>query len=165
VPSGDILIHAGDLTSHGKKNQVQDFADWFRSQPHKHKVVIPGNHDWYAEQSARECEALFHGVNYAIHGCIQVAGFKIGMFAFQPRFFGWAFNVDRNSPKMEFLWSRIDNDCDIIVSHGPPQGLCDLTPRGERVGCEVMYKKLKQIEKLKLVVCGHIHEGYGEIDW
>ena len=45
VPDGDILIHAGDLTNVGKAMEIAEAGEWLRSLPHKHKVVIAGNHE------------------------------------------------------------------------------------------------------------------------
>jgi hypothetical protein len=42
VPDGDILLHAGDFTTRGPMQQVEDFNVWLGSLPHKHKVVIAG---------------------------------------------------------------------------------------------------------------------------
>jgi len=47
VPSGDLLIHAGDFTFYSKPPSiVSDFNAWLGSLPHRHKVVIPGNHEF-----------------------------------------------------------------------------------------------------------------------
>mmetsp|Transcript_27165 Transcript_27165/g.47397 ORF Transcript_27165/g.47397 Transcript_27165/m.47397 type:complete len:276 (+) Transcript_27165:41-868(+) len=45
VPAGDVLIHAGDWTHFGKLRDVTDFNEWLGEQPHKHKIVINGNHE------------------------------------------------------------------------------------------------------------------------
>jgi hypothetical protein len=45
IPEGDVLIHAGDFTSTGKEHEVAQFNAWLGSLPHKHKIVIAGNHD------------------------------------------------------------------------------------------------------------------------
>ena len=45
IPDGDILIHAGDITRRGYLAELKDFNDWLLSLPHKHKVVIAGNHE------------------------------------------------------------------------------------------------------------------------
>ena len=45
VPNGDILIHAGDFTEHGKIGNVEGFDRWLGSLPHKHKIVVAGNHE------------------------------------------------------------------------------------------------------------------------
>lgn len=45
LPNRDILIHAGDLTQSGSLHELQKTVDWLRSQPHKTRIVITGNHD------------------------------------------------------------------------------------------------------------------------
>ncbi|RMZ89803.1 hypothetical protein DV736_g2978, partial [Chaetothyriales sp. CBS 134916] len=45
LPEGDILIHAGDLTENGSFNEIQAQLRWLSQQPHRHKIVIAGNHD------------------------------------------------------------------------------------------------------------------------
>eukprot|EP01102_Stenamoeba_stenopodia_P005166 TRINITY_DN1567_c0_g1_i3.p1 TRINITY_DN1567_c0_g1~~TRINITY_DN1567_c0_g1_i3.p1 ORF type:complete len:417 (+),score=104.53 TRINITY_DN1567_c0_g1_i3:304-1554(+) len=53
LPDGDILIHTGDFTVSGQAGEVKDFIQFLDTVPHKHKVVIAGNHDiclepeWY----------------------------------------------------------------------------------------------------------------------
>ena len=47
IPEGDILIHAGDITESGTKRELKSFFEWFKNQPHKHKICIAGNHDFY----------------------------------------------------------------------------------------------------------------------
>src|SRR5947207_7376992 len=43
--NADILIHAGDLTNRGTKEELEDAIDWLASLPFKHKILIAGNHD------------------------------------------------------------------------------------------------------------------------
>jgi len=45
IPEGDILIHLGDVTNKGSLQGVQSFAKWFSQHPHRHKIIIDGNHD------------------------------------------------------------------------------------------------------------------------
>ena len=44
IPSGDILIHAGDFTSIGKIDEVQKFSEFLKTldDKFKYKVVIAG---------------------------------------------------------------------------------------------------------------------------
>ena len=51
LPSGDVLIHAGDLTGHGTEKETQAFFRWFGMQPFDHKICIAGNHDTYMESA------------------------------------------------------------------------------------------------------------------
>ncbi|XP_044763145.1 UPF0046 protein C25E10.12 [Coccinella septempunctata] len=45
VPHGDVYIHAGDFTRCGQKDEVIQFSTWLGTLPHKHKIVIAGNHE------------------------------------------------------------------------------------------------------------------------
>lgn len=52
LPPGDILVHAGDLTTHGTFDEVQAQLRWLSSQPHTHKIVIAGNHDIVLDEAS-----------------------------------------------------------------------------------------------------------------
>lgn len=45
VPEGDIFIHAGDFSACGSLNEIIEFNEWLGELPHKHKLVIAGNHE------------------------------------------------------------------------------------------------------------------------
>jgi len=45
VPEGDVFIHAGDFTRCGALSEVKEFNNWLGKLPHKHKIVIAGNHE------------------------------------------------------------------------------------------------------------------------
>lgn len=45
VPRGDVFIHAGDFTRCGALNEIREFNSWLGKLPHKHKIVIAGNHE------------------------------------------------------------------------------------------------------------------------
>jgi 3',5'-cyclic AMP phosphodiesterase CpdA len=50
APSGDLLIHAGDFTVHSKPSIGFEFNGWLGSLPHRHKLIIPGNHEYRFEE-------------------------------------------------------------------------------------------------------------------
>ncbi|XP_050300876.1 UPF0046 protein T07D4.2 [Anthonomus grandis grandis] len=50
IPDGDVFLHAGDFTKCGEKEEVIFFNNWIGSLPHKHKVVIAGNHELSFDQ-------------------------------------------------------------------------------------------------------------------
>jgi hypothetical protein len=64
VPPGDVLVHAGDITMKGGKNEMLDFDKWLGELPHKHKVVICGNHDFCFEYSAEEARSWLTNAHY-----------------------------------------------------------------------------------------------------
>lgn len=45
IPNGDIFIHAGDFTRCGGKDEILEFNQFLETLPHKHKLVIAGNHE------------------------------------------------------------------------------------------------------------------------
>ena len=46
LPGGDILIHSGDISSLGRKREVEGFVKWFNEiEGYTHKIFIAGNHD------------------------------------------------------------------------------------------------------------------------
>lgn len=54
LPEGDMLIHAGDVSSRWTKEQVLDFIKWFSNQDYKYKTFIAGNHDFFFEKEGQE---------------------------------------------------------------------------------------------------------------
>jgi len=113
LPDGDVLIHAGDWTGTGTTKQVISFIRWFSSQPHKHKVLIAGNHEVTLDKSFYQLHwSQFHtkshlshdiknyvlreeGIEYLEDSEVIINGFKFYGSPCQPSFGNWAFNVDR----------------------------------------------------------------------
>lgn len=161
IPNGDILIHAGDISSRGRIFEVDDFLDWFSELPHTYKIFIAGNHDFYFERQDEEkiLAKIPSNVIYLNDSGCTVKGIKIWGSPIQPEFFNWAFNRKRGE-EIQQHWRLIPNDTDIIITHGPRYRILDKTIRGENVGCEELAKAVQQIQP-KLHIFGHIHEAYG----
>ncbi|KAL8711238.1 MAG: hypothetical protein Q9220_004383 [cf. Caloplaca sp. 1 TL-2023] len=63
--------------------------------------------------------------------------------------------------------SVIPADVDIILTHGPPRGILDLSAStGETVGCQHLYRALERVRPV-MHVFGHVHESAGVevVDW
>jgi Icc-related predicted phosphoesterase len=159
VPDGDLLVHAGDLTSRGTVEEVVKAASWLRSLPHRHKVVIAGNHDFLFEQSPGVARGLMDGLTYLEDGEAVVEGLRIWGSPWQPRFFDWAFNLDRGAP-IRAKWDLIPAGLDLLVTHGPPLGHGDVTVAGQAVGCADLLDAVRRVRP-RWHVFGHIHEGHG----
>lgn len=159
VPEGDILLHAGDLTVHGSLDDVQHFNGWLGKLPHKHKVVIAGNHDFCFEQNPTAARALITAAHYLEDEAVELEGLKIYGSPWQPRFCDWAFNVDRG-PRLAALWAKIPEDTDVLITHGPPMGQLDRTHDNRAVGCADLRDRI-QVIKPRVHLFGHIHEAYG----
>ncbi len=168
LPAGDLLIHAGDATGHGTEGEVKDFDRELGlvKDKYTHGIIFtPGNHDFLFEKKARYMDAteLLTNAKCVIHNTIEIAGLKIFMSPYTPRFYDWAFNVDRG-PLLEKLWAKIPEDTDILVTHGPPNRVLDFVPYNNdgHVGCEELLKVTRRLP-LKLHVFGHIHCAHGEV--
>lgn len=163
LPEGDLLLHAGDLSRKGTEPEVRDFLDWFSSLDYQYKVFIGGNHDFYLENHPRQfAELVPESCIYLDDSGVEIEGMKIWGSPVTPFFFDWAFNRHRGQEIM-FHWDRIPTDTDILLTHGPPHGIQDLTAKHQAVGCMDLKWKIKEI-KPRLHVFGHIHEAYGQIE-
>lgn len=179
VPDCDILLIGGDIcpcrfgSDYMSNNQTateqafwlrDTFGPWLAKQPVKHTVSVWGNHDWIGEVAPERAPSLpWHML------CDQgteLLGLKIYASPWQSIFFNWAFNATEEF--MEKKWSAIPDDTEILVLHGPPHGFGDLAPvykgirdQMEHTGSPSLTKRIMELKKLKLVVCGHIHRARG----
>ncbi len=162
VPNGDILIHAGDVTSQGKQSQVEDFLKWFSNQPHPQKIFIAGNHDFFFERMPESyIQSLIpENVTYLNDSGITLKGIKIWGSPVQPWFYDWAFNRQRGTDILKH-WDLIPDDTDILITHGPVHGILDKTIDGAHVGCVDLMNTVRRIRP-QYFICGHIHEAYGK---
>ena len=163
LPKGDVLLHAGDISYKGQKNEVIDFLGWFAKLPYKHKIFIAGNHDFYfeREKDAAIKSIIPEGVIYLNDNEVIVDGVKIWGSPVTPWFFNWAFNRHRGKP-IKKHWDKIPGDTDILLTHGPAYGILDTVVNNRQAGCADLLQTIKSI-KPKVHVFGHIHEGYGTV--
>lgn len=159
VPDGDILVHAGDITMDGRISDVAEFNLWLGSLPHRHKVIIAGNHDFCFERDPAKSRACLTNAIYLQDEAAEVAGLKFYGSPWQPWFYDWAFNLPRG-PELKARWDQIPAGTDVLITHGPPKSCLDATVRGEAVGCDDLMNAVRRI-KPRLHVFGHIHEAYG----
>ena len=162
VPDGDVLIHAGDFMAFGDTpREIVDFNQWLGGQPHRHKIVIAGNHDLMFERHPGAARELLGNAIYLENSGTEVTGLKIWGSPVQPEFNNWAFNVARGAAIRRY-WKMIPENTDVLVTHGPPFGVLDKShPTAAHLGCEELAKAVKQIRP-RLHVFGHIHGGRGE---
>ncbi len=163
VPDGDVLIHAGDLTPRGTLPQLEEVTSWLRSLPHRHKLVVAGNHDFFVEEQPARARALFHGLTYLEDAEVTVEGVRVWGSPWQPWFHDWAFNLQRG-PDLDAKWQLIPEGVHVLVTHGPPATMGDRCWDGRRVGCEDLLRQLNRV-KPKVHLFGHIHEDRGEWEY
>jgi Icc-related predicted phosphoesterase len=163
VPPCDLLIHAGDFSSHGRVEDTVDFLQWLERQPAKHRVLVAGNHDLFVEAHAAEWERMlraYPGIVYLQDSGCEIDGLRVWGSPITPRFFDWAFMRDRGHAIRKH-WDLIPDDVDILITHGPPRGIGDRNDRGDLCGCADLAERVFAVDP-RLHVFGHIHEGRGE---
>ena len=184
LPPGDVLIHAGDFTSTGLPNEVEDFNTFLAAQKFEYKVVIAGNHDitfdvenyeaylkkrfhsyftrykLQAPFTAEEVKSKLTGCIYLEDSSVDVLGYKIYGSPWTPVFCDWGFNLPRGEKLLE-KWKKIPTDTDILITHGPPYKILDKTFDNTYTGCEDLLKEIQERIKPLYHIFGHIHEGYG----
>ena len=162
LPQADVIIHAGDITKSGNKEETVEFLTWFAELPFTYKIFIAGNHDFFFEESSEaEIKNLIPlNVIYLCNSSVIINGIKIWGSPITPYFFNWAFNRHRGDDISRY-WDLIPNDTNILITHGPAFSILDKTARKLDVGCEDLLNRIQEV-KPKYHICGHIHEAYGQ---
>ena len=157
IPDGDMLIFAGDMCAGGTDHDIQVFDYWMGNLPHKHKIVIAGNHDKPLEKGKRH---LINNAIYLQDEEVVIEGIKFYGSPWQPEFNNWSFNLPKNGMELKEKWDMIPDDTDILITHGPPIYILDRNGEGEVCGCNLLLERVKQVNP-SYHLFGHIHEGYG----
>lgn len=187
IPECDVVVFAGDICADGYLGKwarhhprvqgiwmEEKFLPYLEKWKHRftHAVGTWGNHDYLGKNPT----------DYPDHGPFDVVVddyLKIGMVVGEPFkfwFSPWSHTF------MDWCWmlspedlakkhALIPSDVDILVSHAPPFGYGDEAdeydgygnPTGKRihVGEPSLLEAINRI-KPKLVICGHIHGGFGK---
>jgi predicted phosphodiesterase len=163
LPAGDVLVHAGDVSSGGRPAEVLDFLQWFAVQDFTFKIFIAGNHDFYFENTPAEdiMKIIPGGVVYLDDSGTVINGISIWGSPVTPWFYDWAFNR-RRGPDIQQHWDIIPAGTDVLITHGPVFGVHDTTAAGQHAGCDDLLIKVTEV-KPKVHICGHIHEAYGQV--
>jgi len=182
VPPGDVLLHAGDLSSWGYPPQLATTIEWLKSLDHPIKIIVAGNHDLCLDRMSAEWawglnpidigdaqayvrRQLPFGVHYLEHEPLHFRApsgkvWKVYGSPAAPLYAQGAFQYESVAEAQE-IYSRIPRDTEILMTHTPPYGTLDQTKRGKHAGCEVLSSRLNDLSRCRLHIFGHIHEAAG----
>jgi Calcineurin-like phosphoesterase len=189
LPKGDVLIHAGDMTNQGTYTELRRQTDWLAKADFEAKIVVAGNHDitldaaFYAKEGApggrfhpqrgqdeqdvranralvAECPGVTYLCHEEAHVVLEGLGVHFNVFGspYSLKQGVWAFGY--SAAEAEPLWAKVPEHIDLLVTHGPPKGLCDTSKEGGEDGCPALRQTLDRVRP-RLLVCGHRHEGRG----
>lgn len=167
-PDVDVVCFAGDASNSGifylNEPEVRNFMHWMANLPIKHKIFVAGNHDTSVEKRYIT-PADFHnmGITYLENQATTIENVKFWGSPITPTFgVDWAFNKDR--AKIHKVWDNIPLDTDVLITHGPPKGILDVsydrTGKLEHCGCSNLRKKVEEV-KPTYHIFGHIHNMKG----
>lgn len=175
----DLLLFCGDMTMDGDIQKLREFTQWMSWQECQAAAMIPGNHDRTLEpkpfpfgdhdellerirDTAHDAVANT-SIEYLEHSETTLLGLRIFGSPWTPIFNSdyWRFHYHRLMA--ETLWREIPEGLDILLTHGPLNGILDRTLENTHAGCEYLYRRVRVNMKNppRVHCCGHIHEGYG----
>ena len=167
----DIVCHSGDCTNnfYTSKNKTEflSFVEWYRSIDVPYKILVAGNHDAYIYNETKKARDILDkaGIIYLDKEAITINSLKFWGEPRTPEFGSWHFMADRS--KMKKHWEQVPLDTNIIITHGPPKGILDLTStvdhKLENAGCSNLRNHIENNvwRELKALCFGHIHaNGY-----
>lgn len=166
VPQGiDMVIFSGDCSNprdpYTNEPEVWRFLDWFKDLPMKYKIFVAGNHDSSVEKGlVNKDDFNDNGVIYLENGYTIIEDIKIYGSPITPQFGQWSFMKARH--KLDEFWKNsIPDDADILIIHGPPKGILDLSysveGKLEFCGCKALRNHILNRINPKLCLFGHIH--------
>lgn len=175
VPDGDVLIHSGDFCKSGDSYEVAQFNRFLRNLPHPYKVVVAGNHDYpfdvknyskilsfkrkVVSSDPFQVKAQLRNCIYLEDSGVKIHGYKIWGSPWTIQHYLGAFTI-KSPDLLAEKWAGLPDDIDILITHSPPLGHCDLTGGRVHVGSESLKERVVQINPV-LHAFGHIHEGHG----
>ncbi|GAM89981.1 hypothetical protein ANO11243_080210 [Dothideomycetidae sp. 11243] len=185
----DVVIHCGDLTDGSKVQEYKDTIQLLQEIKAPLKLVIAGNHDftldipmfkkkiaevkptldpalvereygYYGQARALFDEVKDDGITFLDEGTHHFtlsngAALKVYASPFTPSASDWAFEY---SPDEDHDWS-IEKDTDIVITHGPPRGIFDMS-NAQRLGSPSLFTAVATTRP-RMHCFGHVHSGWG----
>lgn len=152
IPKGDVLIVAGDVCERSDGSFAA--ADhWFASISSRFRraIYVPGNHDAGILLQPRKYKAIAPNLLAAmlIDETIKVEGIRLHGMPWE-------------SPGRRGSEALIPNALDVLVTHEPPYGILDWSPKSKdvRLGNTALRKHVKAV-KPRVHIFGHCHMAHG----
>lgn len=161
----DVMIHSGDATNYRdvslNHHEFENFVDWYESVNVPIKIYVAGNHDAMLNMVRKDSERRLRdaGIEYLNKESLTIYGCKFYGDPTTPSYGNWHFMADRT--KIQKHWKLIPDDTNVLITHGPPKGILDLTTDTQRnllqVGDKSLANRINEIETIKYHLFGHIH--------
>lgn len=171
IDDTDYIIVTGDVANSSvasiNYNPMMNFLEWLNGW-NVPSIFVPGNHDTSYQANMVDSIDMenLNNITPLIHESVTInvgdESYNVFGSPYTPAFGeGWAYNVKRN--KLDKYWAEIPDNTDIIITHGPPKGVRDLTDDSYgsggkiQVGCKSL---LNHVHRVKPIIhCfSHLHD-------
>ncbi len=166
IPDGDVFILAGDMMYEGTPAEWHARVESLAALPHKHKIFVPGNHDYFplhyrglaSSQLRRQAGVTLHD---DLNPCFEIDDVRFLAIPFVSGLPGWAYNQDEAWIYKWLKDATVGYDPDVIISHSPPLYIGDAA-KLNNYGCMAFNKWFyEEGHKPSIWISGHVHESYG----
>ncbi|SPJ71417.1 uncharacterized protein FTOL_01145 [Fusarium torulosum] len=120
----DVGIHCGDLTDETKTNEFRATLRFLKRLDAPLKLVIAGNRDFTLDTPVFERKIA------------EAGPLERNPYAPSTNDSGFQY-----LPYLGDYW-HIDPSADIVITHGPPQGILDMSFYKERLGCPGLFQEI-----------------------
>jgi len=167
-------VHTGDFTNQGTLEEVKYFDDFLATLPHKHKIIVCGNHEvGISHLTWDKIKTLLpHATCYLQDWGETVEG--INFYGSPITGIGMGFHVDHDSIAMKEYFDRMPYGTNILLTHSPPFNILDLAwvqannkdmcphcfrvhPSYQHWGSSTLLQRIQQV-KPQVHIFGHVHD-------
>ncbi len=163
----DAVVHCGDesIARYPALNEpeARAFFKWYAALQVPLKVYVPGNHSTAVEQGLIRREE-YPDIQFLIHESLEAQGLRFFGTPYTPEFADWAYMKPRRG--LGPVWKSIPAEVDILITHGPPKGILDVTKDFDtleliHVGSQSLTRQVEERIRPKVHSFGHIHDERG----
>lgn len=166
----DVIVHSGDVCGDvDSERDAKDFLTWFSNLDYKHKIFVPGNHDFFFENlvvdSLLRKDLIPNNIHLLLGDSIEIEGVKFYGSPYLNLFNDWAFHLENT--ELHAHWEQIPDDVEVLVTHTPKYSVLDMQRVQYRInnaGCKCLQYRIEQLPNLKAHLFGHIHEANGIVE-
>jgi Icc-related predicted phosphoesterase len=164
LPACDGILIAGDVfptENHSLEYQRRWAHSRLRRWLDRQGVPVRwtfGNHDWLGQDDKALARMLGWNQPPTIDAACDVAGARVHLSPWSPRFGHWAFMDDDD--QLADKWALAEAPLDVLVTHTPMLGVLDRVVEGSSEGSQTLVEHVMRVRPI-LHVCGHIHESRG----
>jgi predicted phosphohydrolase len=167
IPYGDVFVHCGDAVKHQTSaRDLRNFNRFVGQLPHKYKLFVSGNHCVCLDpRQPEESQKLLSNLTYLQDQLIDIEGVRIYGSPWRPKrgccYRAEAFGYDSKRIRAD-KWSKIPDDIDFLLTHGPAYSIRDYNPSTEeRLGCPDLLDEIVTRIRPRIHLFGHMHSCHG----